>query len=439
MKLGTFIKLGALAVAAVSTAAGSVFITTKALTKLTGEGTADATKNNIEKETPVVETPVETAQAPFIPVVQEPIAAPVVEERPVAPVIEALPVIEETAQPVVEEAPQPVVEETPQPVVVEAPQTVPNEEPVNDYSDVSMALPYLAGKLDASEADVADVVITPAEQEAMAAAAVVAEKPVETVAEPEVVLPTAAPIEEHPVVEPTLNAQPEQAAETFADLNPLEQGFSVTMTDSDGNNLPNAEETAVRYGDFSELAEQPHEPVTFNDISAEAPLPVVEEVAPVEVPVEAPLPVVEEAAPVEVPVEAPLPVVEEAAPVEVPVEAPLPVVEEPAPVEAPEEAGVKKIGDALVSNKADDPYIKAVTDTFNIPAPNLVSIASEGNMPMVFEFLYSDMKTDATLMSVYFIMPDGQATLPPETDRENVLAFGRNFITGNEELKAFLA
>ena len=48
------------------------------------------------------------------------------------------------------------------------------------------------------------------------------------------------------------------------------------------------------------------------------------------------------------------------------------------------------------------------------------------------------MRNDATLVAVYFIM-NGEATLPPESDKENVLAFGRNFITGNDELKAFLA
>ena len=71
-------------------------------------------------------------------------------------------------------------------------------------------------------------------------------------------------------------------------------------------------------------------------------------------------------------------------------------------------------------------------------ADNLVSIEAAGNMPMVFEFLYADMRNDATLVAVYFIM-NGEATLPPETDKENVLAFGRNFITGNDELKSFLA
>ena len=93
----------------------------------------------------------------------------------------------------------------------------------------------------------------------------------------------------------------------------------------------------------------------------------------------------------------------------------------------------------MVSDKDDDAAIKAVVDEFHVPAANLVSITADGNMPMVFEFIYSDMRTDATLMSVYFIMPDGKATLPPETDRENVLAFGRNFITENEDLRKFLA
>ena len=57
---------------------------------------------------------------------------------------------------------------------------------------------------------------------------------------------------------------------------------------------------------------------------------------------------------------------------------------------------------------------------------------------MVFEFMYSDMRNDSTLAGVYFIS-GGEVTLPPETEKENILAYGRNFIASNEELKAFLA
>lgn len=289
-----------------------------------------------------------------------------------------------------------------------------------------MDLPYLAGKLDEDEKDAEEVVITPAEQKAEEEAA--------TAAEPEVVLSSAAPImDESSVGETLLDQEPEKAPETFADLNPHEQGYAVGMSDIGGEELPPAESTS-NFADFSEPAPAP---VTFGDLTPEEPV-VVEE--PVPAIVEPAIPVVDPT-PIPVVEPTPAPVVEPAsAPVAEP--APAPVVEPaPAPTEAaPESKGTTaKIGDAVVSDKEDDAAIKAVVDEFHVPAANLVSITAEGNMPMVFEFLYGDMRTDATLMSVYFIMPDGKATLPPETDRENVLAFGRNFITGNDELRKFLA
>ena len=219
----------------------------------------------------------------------------------------------------------------------------------------------------------------------------------------------------------------------------------------------------------------PAEPAPAVDLSsviapnpaAEQVAPVVEEPAPVVEPIAEP--VVEEVAPVlvapvvEAPVEEPvLPVVEEVAPVVEPIveePTPAPVTfgnlsstedyietiaadDEPAPVveaaPAADKGKEQKIGDAIVSDKTSNPNIAAVAAKFGLNADNLVSIEAAGNMPMVFEFLYADMRNDATLVAVYFIM-NGEATLPPETDKENVLAFGRNFITGNDELKAFLA
>ncbi|MCQ2488363.1 MAG: hypothetical protein MJ143_03700, partial [Clostridia bacterium] len=128
--------------------------------------------------------------------------------------------------------------------------------------------------------------------------------------------------------------------------------------------------------------------------------------------------------------------VEEIAPVVEPVAEP--VVEETVEPAVEEKGKETKIGDTIVSDKNTNANIIAVANKFGVQAANLVSIEATEGMPMVFEFLYNDMRNDATLISVYFMM-DGEATLPPETDRENVLAFGRNFITGNADLKEFLA
>lgn len=413
MKLGTLLKLGALGIAATTAAAGSVLITTKALNKVSGGATVQPTPtpvNDKPAETPV-ENKVETPAPEIIPAKTpaEPVTLPLVEETPAPVEVQDIP-----------EAPapnaKPVAEET---------------APVTDYSDMPMNLPYLAGKLDEDEKDAADIVITPEEQKAEEAATPVTPVaiPVEPVAPitpvvpdaPEIVISSAEPImEDLPTAEPLISQEPEKSAETFADLNPHEQGYAVGMSDIGGDELPPAETTS----NFADFAEPEPAPVTFGDLTPEETV-TVEEPTPAIVE-----PAVAESAPIE-PIAPAEPAVTESAPVE-PIAA--------APVAEPVAHGsTVKIGDAVVSDKADDAAIKAVVDEFHVPVSNLVSITAEGNMPMVFEFLYSDMRTDATLMSVYFIMPDGKATLPPETDRENVLAFGRNFITGNEELRKFLA
>lgn len=413
MKLGTLLKLGALGIAATTAAAGSVLITTKALNKVSGTQPAHPAPAPSEDKAPAPE--VIPAEKPA-----EPVVLPAVEEAPQPVVVEAAPVEAAPVQEPVEAA----AEVAPAEVAAPAEETAPV-----DYSDMPMDLPYLAGKLDEDEKDAEEVVITPAEQKAEEK-----EEEAAAVAEPEVVLSSAAPImDESSADDVLLGQEPEKAPETFADLNPHEQGYAVGMSDIGGDELPPAESTS-NFADFSEPAPVP---VTFGDLTPEEPV-VVEE--PIPAIVEPAIPVVEPT-PIPVVEPAPAPVVEPTpAPAVEPI--PAPAVEPiPAPAEVtPEIKGsTAKIGDAVVSDKEDDAAIKAVVDEFHVPASNLVSITAEGNMPMVFEFLYGDMRTDATLMSVYFIMPDGKATLPPETDRENVLAFGRNFITGNEELRKFLA
>lgn len=502
MKLGTIVKVGALAVAAGSTAVGTVLLTTKALGKV---GTKN--ENDIpQPETPVVNKPYSAAPefeaAPAMPFA----AAPVVEEPAPAPVFEAAPVIPEPvveeipAAPVVEPVfaapaeepvasievelptieapviPEPVAPVIPEPVVAEIPMAAPIVEPVAPaepesapYQDLGYQLPYLAGNLGNNE-DLVEKVETPIE----AAAPVIPEpvapaepepaitfgtlpateevvepvdvtaEPVEEapvisepiapelpVVEPVVEAPIAEPIVEAPVVEPIVEpiaepiaVEPEvvirQAEPVAEDLfeapimdvepvaapveeNPLAEGFTVSMHEEPSDALPIMGEAT-----FEDLpvASDYVEPIAAEEPVAEAP---VVEVAEENLPVDdfARSDTIEASGDADQP-------------------------------SAPTAGKEAKIGDAIVSDKASNPNIAAVSAKFRIPVANLVSIEAEGNMPMVFEFLYDDMKNDATLVSVYFIM-NGEATLPPEADREGVLAFGRNFITGNDELKAFLA
>ena len=467
MKFGTIVKIGALAAAAASTAAGTVLVTTKAFAKvgkMPKEEPIDTSNGPIIKKPlapadPVPAEPIKpyTAPAPVVEPVAAPelVAAPIPELTPapafVAPEPTPAPafVTPEPAPMPVFTAPEPepvtfanipsepVVAE---PVAVELPDIpapapvipepvaapIPEPEPAPAYT-LDYALPYMAGNSD-DKTIVTGGVEIPAEEPAP-----VIEEPtpvVEPIAEPVV---EVAPIEEPaPVVEPI----PE----------PVVGGSETSGGRLDDDALINQPlKSEVEDVVTSTVAEPvPAGLDLINSALAEEAAPVVE--APVEEPV---LPTIEEAAPAVEPIVEP--VVEEPAPAPVTFgnlsstddyietiaadEEPAPVVEA-APVA--DKGKEQKIGDAIVSDKASNPSIAAVAAKFGMNADNLVSIEAAGNMPMVFEFLYADMRNDATLVAVYFIM-NGEATLPPETDKENVLAFGRNFITGNDELKSFLA
>ena len=474
MKFGTIVKIGALAAAAASTAAGTVLVTTKAFAKvgkMPKEEPIDTSNGPIIKKPlapadPVPAEPIKPYTAPA-PVV-EPVAAPIPEPTPapafVAPEPTPAPafVTPEPAPMPVFTAPEPepvtfanipsepVVAE---PVAVELPDIpapapvipepvaapIPEPEPAPAYT-LDYALPYMAGNSD-DKTIVTGGVEIPAEEPAP-----VIEEPapvVEPIAEP--VVEEVAPIEEPaPVVEPE----------------PIVGGSETSGGRLDDDALINQ---PLKSEVEDVVTPTVAEPVPagldlINSALAEESAPVVEPVAEpvVAAPVEEPvLPTIEEAAPAVEPIVEATPIVEPV--VEEP--APAPVTfgnlsstedyietiaadEEPAPVveAAPvaDKGKEQKIGDAIVSDKASNPSIAAVAAKFGMNADNLVSIEAAGNMPMVFEFLYADMRNDATLVAVYFIM-NGEATLPPETDKENVLAFGRNFITGNDELKSFLA
>ena len=100
-------------------------------------------------------------------------------------------------------------------------------------------------------------------------------------AEPEVILSSSSPImDESPATE-TLLGQETEKAETFADLNPHEQGYAVGMSDIDGEELPPAESTS----NFSDFSEPEPAPVTFDDlthnetVTVEEPTPAIVEPA----------------------------------------------------------------------------------------------------------------------------------------------------------------
>ena len=428
MKVETLIKLGAVGAAVAATAAGSFVLTAKAVKKLenetfpenptdmgvnpqdnpaadkllggslekTNESFAAAPNNRESFKTdfkyvpPMEEKATAISQDPSVVDVAPEIIkeeAPVVEKKEapfVAPIPEPIPVVP-VAAPIPEPIPvAPVAAPIPEPVVIEE---SPKQEE-DKYTDIPMDLPYIAGKLDLNESEPT------------------VEPTVEAPVEPNVVMSGAEVIDSHPDAE-MLPGMEETKPETFADINPLEQGFTVGMTDMDGANLPTSGEMSA--------------PETFADI-----LPVAEDTeAKAEEPVIEPAvePTVE-AAPVEPAIE---PAVEATAPIEPAVEA---------PVAEPVDESTVHIGAAVVSDNANNTEIKKVVETFGVKADNLVSIVAE--QAMVFEFLYPDMRNDATLVNVYFVLPDGQVTLPPEQDKENVLAFGRNFITENEEFKKFL-
>ncbi len=529
MKLRTFIRLGAVGVAAATAAAGSVVLTTRAVKKLeNGDGTppeivdlknspafdkilaggqkiSEMAKGKAEQSDSVFKTDFKFSAAPkpnaapghvvhdvtsyaepAPATFAEPVAVPVPDPIP-APIPEPIPTPIPT--PVPTPIPTPIPEPVPEVPATPAPEAAP-EQKDEGYTYIPMDLPYLAGKLGKENEEYAEVIITPAEQKAQEEAelhaeeiaaeepvAEIAEEPVVEVAEPaaevvaekpavdvtpepitapdvtepqpEITLPTAEPIDEHPTTEPILASA--EDATTFADINPLEQGFVVGMTDIGGDALPMAGETVApeTFADIAPVEETPT-PVTFGDLNSEyvETLPAVEDVvaetqdamdAVVEEPTEAPvaeMPVAETVEPIiEAPVEVP---VIEAPVAEVAAEPAVEVVTEPVAEPLPETVSGREIqiGASVVSDKANNPAILAVANTFGISAQNLVAIAAD--QTMVFEFLYSDMRNDATLINVFFVLPDGQATMPPETEREGVLAFARNFITANEELKKFL-
>ena len=462
MKLGTLVKIGALAVAAGSTAVGTVMLTTKALSKASDTDAAPAE----EPKAPVFNAPAPAPAAAPAPAPAEPAPetnpfyspAPVIEQAPAfepAPVVVEEPAPEPEPAPVFTPAPEPApmpvfhapepepvsfattpAEPVVEPVKVElpdieapipAPIPEPAAAPEADF-DIGYQLPYMAGSSTESDVVIGGAVAEVEPEPEPESEPLPEPEPeplpepepeplpepepeplpepvAEPVAEPEVVISSAEPITFEAPADPVLPTAPADDV-AAPEVDPLSQGFSVAMTDviEEGSTLipqaPTVEPEAIAEPVAEPIPEPAPEPVTFSDISSHSDY--IEEVEPASEP---------------------------ASEVAAPAPAPAPVADKGKEI---------RIGNTIVSDKNTNPNIVAVNSAFHIPMDNLVSIEAEQQMPMVFEFLYSDMRTDATLIAVYFIQ-GGVAVPPPETEKENILAFGRNFITSNEELKAFLA
>ena len=95
------------------------------------------------------------------------------------------------------------------------------------------------------------------------------------------------------------------------------------------------------------------------------------------------------------------------------------------------------IGTAEVSDDPENKSILLVAETIGADPERLVAMTAENGTPMVFEFINGITRNEVTLNNVYFIT-DGRVMIPPEADKDNVVAFGRSFITDNKALRNFL-
>ncbi|MBQ1370234.1 MAG: hypothetical protein IIY38_03795, partial [Clostridia bacterium] len=96
------------------------------------------------------------------------------------------------------------------------------------------------------------------------------------------------------------------------------------------------------------------------------------------------------------------------------------------------------VGGAVVSDDPANETIVAVAEAAGVKVENLVSLVADGNAPLVFEFADPSERNEVTLQNVYFINGDGKVTMPSRKDNDNILAFGKAFITDVYGFKAFL-
>lgn len=96
------------------------------------------------------------------------------------------------------------------------------------------------------------------------------------------------------------------------------------------------------------------------------------------------------------------------------------------------------VGGAVVSDDPVNEHIVAVAEAAGVTVENLVSLVADGNAPLVFEFANPSERNEVTLQNVYFINGEGKVTMPSRKDNDNILAFGKAFITDVYGFKAFL-
>ena len=112
--------------------------------------------------------------------------------------------------------------------------------------------------------------------------------------------------------------------------------------------------------------------------------------------------------------------------------------EEPVILKAAESGKTKVIGTNIVS---DEPYNKAIDMVVlqfkGVERDRLVSIMSQDGAGLVFEFSNNRVKNENTLDNVFSITKNGKVVLPPEHEKAGALAFGKTFITDKPELSEF--
>ncbi len=98
----------------------------------------------------------------------------------------------------------------------------------------------------------------------------------------------------------------------------------------------------------------------------------------------------------------------------------------------------KVIGSNIVS---DEPYNKAIEmvakEYQGVQRDRLVSIMSQDGAGIVFEFSNSRAKNEDTLVNVYSIKPNGDIVLPSTREKAGAIEFGKTFITDKPELSEF--
>lgn len=110
-----------------------------------------------------------------------------------------------------------------------------------------------------------------------------------------------------------------------------------------------------------------------------------------------------------------------------------------APQAQPHKKETIMVGSAVVSADTSNGFIQLVSATTGKTPESLVVLAAPKAEVMVFSFADAKERNENTMDAVYFVSQDGTVSEPPAGEKENVMAFGRTFISRNEDFKKFLA